>query len=190
KRALDVVVAVLALIILSPVLLIAALAIKCTSQGPVLFKQSRTGQFGIPFTIYKFRSMKVHSDAAAKQATKDDDRVTAVGRILRKTSIDELPQLLNVLQGHMSIVGPRPHAVAHDSYYGGMIPTYEHRFAAKPGLTGLAQVNNLRGETETVDMMAARIALDLKYIRRWSIWRDITIIIQTPFVLLNTSRAY
>lgn len=191
KRALDVAVAVVGLIMLSPAFLLVAVAIKLDSKGPVLFRQSRRGFGGKTFMILKFRSMTVSDNGAViVQAKKDDQRVTRVGRILRRTSLDELPQLYNVLGGEMSIVGPRPHAVAHDDYYARFIEEYAWRHHAKPGLTGWAQVKGLRGETPHLDSMKARIEKDVWYINHWSIWLDIVIIMRTALVVLNQKTAY
>src|SRR4051812_22591799 len=143
--------AALGLFVLSPVLVLVALAIRLDSTGPALFRQTRTGLNGKPFRIYKFRTMTVQEDGATiQQVTRNDPRVTRIGHWLRSTSIDDLPQLLNVIRGEMALVGPRPHALAHDEYYGRAIPAYVRRFAVKPGITGWAQVNGLCGETPTV----------------------------------------
>ena len=187
KDAMDKVVASVALVILSPVMLITALAVKLSSPGPVMFRQKRHGWDGRVLEIYKFRSMKVHEEQEGQvtQAKKDDDRITAVGRFIRRTSIDELPQLFNVLDGSMSLVGPRPHAMAHNEYYKDQIKSYMLRHRIKPGLTGLAQVNGYRGETDTLDKMEARVNYDLAYINNWSIWLDIEILFRTFFVLIG-----
>lgn len=191
KRSLDIAVSLTGLILLSPLVLIAALAVKLDSPGPVLFKQARRGFGGKPFLILKLRSMAVQDDGAAVvQAKRDDARVTRVGRLLRRTSIDELPQLWNVLAGHMSIVGPRPHALAHDDYYSQLIEDYAFRHHAKPGITGWAQVKGLRGETPHVENMKARIEKDIWYIDNWSIWLDIMIIVRTGVVVLGQRTAY
>ncbi|WP_280291550.1 undecaprenyl-phosphate glucose phosphotransferase [Pseudomonas sp. BN417] len=185
KAALDRSVALLAILFLSPLLLGTALAVKLSSPGPVLFKQKRHGWNGKVIKVWKFRSMRVHADAQVKQATREDPRITRVGRFIRRTSIDELPQLFNVLQGRMSLVGPRPHAVAHNDYYTGKIDAYMARHRIKPGITGLAQISGSRGETETIDKMERRVELDLAYINNWSIWLDLKILIKTPFTLLS-----
>ena len=185
KHFLDKLIAFLMLIALSPVLLITALAVKITSPGPIIFKQKRHGFNGEEINIYKFRSMAQHEDAAVKQAQQGDMRITKVGAFIRKTSIDELPQLINVLQGSMSLVGPRPHAVAHNNYYCDKIKTYMARHRIKPGITGLAQISGCRGETETVDKMADRVRFDMQYINEWSLWGDIKILIKTPMSLLG-----
>jgi len=191
KRLLDVMVAATSLTLLMPVLLGAAVAIKIESHGPAIFRQRRHGFNGKPFVIYKLRTMKVQEDGAAvKQATKGDPRVTRVGRILRETSIDELPQLLNVLQGNMSIVGPRPHAMAHDYEYGKMIDNYAFRHHVKPGITGWAQVQGCRGGTPRLELMERRIALDLWYIDNWSLALDLHIMARTFFELIRRRNAY
>ncbi|WP_375741575.1 undecaprenyl-phosphate glucose phosphotransferase [Pseudomonas boanensis] len=185
KAVLDRSTALLAIIALSPLLLGTALAVKLSSPGPVLFKQKRHGWNGKVIKVWKFRSMRVHADTQVKQATREDPRITRVGRFIRRTSIDELPQLFNVLQGRMSLVGPRPHAVAHNDYYTGKIDAYMARHRIKPGITGLAQISGCRGETETLDKMERRVELDLAYINNWSIWLDLKILIKTPFTLLS-----
>ena len=191
KRALDLSVASVALILLSPLFVLTALLIKLDSPGPVLFRQSRRGFGGKTFMILKFRSMTVADNGAViEQAKKNDARVTRVGKWIRRTSLDELPQLWNVIAGDMSIVGPRPHAVAHDDYYARFIEAYAFRHHAKPGLTGWAQVKGLRGETPKIENMEARIEKDLWYIDNWSIWLDISIILRTTLVVLGQKTAY
>lgn len=191
KRALDVTVSLTALFILSPMLLMTALVIRVDSKGPVLFRQTRTGFNNSPFTILKFRSMHVQENGPAiRQASRDDPRVTRVGRIIRRLSIDELPQLLNVLKGDMSIVGPRPHALAHDFHYEKLIGNYPYRQHVKPGLTGWAQVNGSRGETPTVESMAERVRLDLWYVENAGFWMDVRIICRTFIALLNIRHTY
>ena len=185
KALLDRTVALFAIIMLSPVLLATALAVKMSSPGPVLFKQKRHGWNGKIIKVWKFRSMRMHDDLEVKQASREDPRITRVGRFIRRTSIDELPQLFNALQGRMSLVGPRPHAVAHNDYYTGKIDAYMARHRIKPGITGLAQISGFRGETETLDKMEKRVELDLAYINNWSVWLDIKILIKTPFTLLS-----
>ncbi|VVO03268.1 undecaprenyl-phosphate glucose phosphotransferase [Pseudomonas fluorescens] len=185
KALLDRTVALFAIIMLSPVLLATALAVKMSSPGPVLFKQKRHGWNGKIIKVWKFRSMRMHDDQQVKQASRDDPRITRVGQFIRRTSIDELPQLFNALQGRMSLVGPRPHAVAHNDYYTGKIDAYMARHRIKPGITGLAQISGFRGETETLDKMEKRVELDLAYINNWSLWLDIKILIKTPFTLLS-----
>jgi len=184
KRGFDVLISLCALIALSPVLAVAALLIKWDSPGPVIFRQTRWGFDDREFKIWKFRTMTVMEDGGKiVQAQRDDKRVTGIGRVLRRTSIDELPQLINVLRGEMSIVGPRPHAVAHDMEYGELIAEYALRRHVKPGLTGLAQVHGLRGETATPKHMEMRVQKDLWYISNWSFWLDIRIVFQTIFAL-------
>jgi putative colanic acid biosynthesis UDP-glucose lipid carrier transferase len=191
KRVSDVVLASVALLVLSPLLLCIALGVKLTSNGPIIFKQRRYGLDGREIAIYKFRSMMVCEDSdTIKQATRDDSRITPLGRLLRRSSMDELPQLVNVLQGAMSVVGPRPHAVAHNEKYRKIIKGYMIRHKVKPGITGWAQINGLRGETKTVNKMEKRIKYDLDYLRRWSIFLDLKIIWKTIFVIFNDSNAY
>jgi putative colanic acid biosynthesis UDP-glucose lipid carrier transferase len=180
KRSMDIVFATVGLVLVSPVMLLAAAAVKCTSRGPILFRQRRYGLNGEEILVCKFRSMVTTEDGdVVKQATKSDPRVTPVGRFLRKTSIDELPQLFNVLQGTMSLVGPRPHAVAHNELYRKLISGYMIRHKVRPGITGLAQVNGLRGETESLEKMRDRVGFDLEYLRYWSPWLDVKIIFKT-----------
>lgn len=178
----------LALIILSPIMLITALLIKLDSKGPVFFKQPRTGWDGKEFLIWKFRSMRVEqpeNDGKIRQAEKNDPRITKIGRFIRKTSIDELPQLFNVLKGEMSLVGPRPHAVQHNQEYSKRITAYLARHRIKPGITGLAQVKGYRGETKELELMQKRVEYDLEYINNWSIGMDLSIMARTLFTLLN-----
>ncbi len=190
KRALDVTAALTLRRMLLPLLIIVALLVRGTSKGPVLFRQKRCGRNGQPFEIYKFRSMHVVPDEAVVQATRADPRVTSVGRFIRRSSIDELPQLLNVLQGHMSLIGPRPHAMAHDAFYGERIPHYSDRFVARPGLSGLAQVRGARGGTPQLSDMERRIDLDLDYIRNASLALDLRIIAATVREMMFSSTAY
>ncbi|WP_454837041.1 undecaprenyl-phosphate glucose phosphotransferase [Pseudomonas veronii] len=185
KSLLDKSVALMAIVLLCPLLLIIGLAVKFTSHGPVFFKQDRHGWNGKVIQVWKFRSMRVHDDHEVKQASRKDSRITPIGRFIRRTSIDELPQLFNVLQGHMALVGPRPHAVAHNDYYSGKILAYMARHRIKPGITGLAQINGCRGETDTIDKMQKRVEIDLKYINNWSLWLDLKILVKTPFTLLS-----
>jgi len=174
-----------------PMLAIAAM-VKWTSPGPVFFKQTRYGLNGKEFWVYKFRSMYVGDVKVSdsQQATRDDPRVTPIGRILRRTSLDELPQFLNVLKGEMSVVGPRPHTVAHNEYYRSQVRRYMNRHKVKPGVTGLAQICGLRGETAQLERMEERIRLDLVYIRNWSLWFDITIIARTVAMIFKDDNAY
>ncbi len=191
KRTTDIVLASIALVVLAiPMLLIAA-AVRLTSSGPALFKQVRYGLDGRRILVWKFRSMTVCENGdRVKQATKNDSRLTPIGGFLRKTSLDELPQLINVLTGTMSLVGPRPHAMAHNEFYRSQIDGYMLRHKVKPGITGLAQVCGYRGETETIDKMEKRILFDHKYIREWSIWLDIKIIFKTFLVVFSRQNAY
>jgi Undecaprenyl-phosphate glucose phosphotransferase len=191
KRVFDLLLATLGCIVFLPVLLIAAIAIKMESEGPLVFKQRRRGFNGREFTIYKLRTMTVLEDGPdIRQVERNDRRVTRVGRVLRSTSIDELPQLLNVLMGDMSLVGPRPHAVAHDDQYSMCIANYAFRNHVKPGLTGWAQVNCLRGETAQIDLMKRRVEHDVWYINNWSLWFDVLIVVRTCFVTLWEKNAY
>ncbi|MGE0766673.1 MAG: undecaprenyl-phosphate glucose phosphotransferase [Hyphomicrobiaceae bacterium] len=184
KRIVDVAVSASLLLVLWPLFLIVALAIKLDSPGPVFFRQRRLGQNGLPFGIYKFRSMTVTEDGPViVQASRNDNRITRVGRIIRRTSIDELPQLLNVLLGQMSLVGPRPHAIAHDHEFAQKFDLFSRRRRVKPGITGWAQVNGFRGETTTSGDVRGRMEHDLYYIENWSIWFDIEIIARTLFVV-------
>lgn len=182
KRLEDIIVSLCVLTMISPVLLIIACAIKITSPGPVIFRQTRYGMDGKPITVWKFRSMTVMENAdVVTQATKNDTRVTRIGKFLRRTSLDELPQFFNVLFGQMSVVGPRPHAVSHNEQYRFLIEGYMLRHKVKPGITGLAQINGWRGETDTLEKMQKRIEFDLEYIRIWSVWVDLHIIFLTVF---------
>lgn len=182
KRAMDICGAVVGLVLLSPVFAITALAIKLDSPGPVIFRQARRGFNGASFDIFKFRSMSVTEPGTnMRQATRGDARITRIGRFLRSSSIDELPQLLNVLKGEMSLVGPRPHALSHDDELGQQLAQYAHRQRIKPGITGWAQVNGYRGETRTNDQVEGRTQLDLHYIDNWSIFLDAWIVILTVF---------
>ena len=191
KRLEDLVLGSLFLLLLSPLLLAVALGVKLSSEGPVLFKQRRYGLDGKEIIIYKFRSMRVMEDGpVVQQAQKDDPRITPLGAFLRRTSLDELPQFINVLQGRMSIVGPRPHAVAHNELYRTLIRGYMIRHKVKPGITGLAQVHGLRGETETVEKMKERVQYDLEYLRHWSLQLDLSIIFKTFVVVLTGRNAY
>jgi putative colanic acid biosysnthesis UDP-glucose lipid carrier transferase len=191
KRLSDVILATLIVLMISPVMLAIAAAVKWTSPGPVLFRQRRYGADGKEIIVYKFRSMSVCEDGGEiRQAQKNDVRVTPLGAFLRRTSLDELPQFINVLQGRMSIVGPRPHAVAHNELYRKLIKGYMVRHKVKPGITGWAQVNGYRGETETLEKMQRRIEYDLDYLRNWSLRLDLYIIIKTVFGVLRNKNAY
>ncbi|AUN96467.1 undecaprenyl-phosphate glucose phosphotransferase [Pseudazoarcus pumilus] len=192
KACEDYVLASIFLTLLSPLLLAIAVGVKASSPGPVLFRQIRHGWDGREIEVWKFRSMHVHreDDGRVTQARREDPRVTGFGAFLRRTSLDELPQLINVLQGRMSIVGPRPHALAHNEHYKKLIPNYLLRHRVKPGITGWAQVNGLRGETETVDKMQRRVEYDLYYIEHWSVWFDLRIIWRTAAAVLFDRNAY
>jgi Undecaprenyl-phosphate glucose phosphotransferase len=191
KRALDIAVACVALILLFPVLLVVALAIKHESSGTVLFRQQRAGFNSKRFFIFKFRTMVVMEDGdTIAQVSRLDPRVTRLGRILRATSIDELPQLFNVLRGEMSLIGPRPHAIAHDDFYGNLLSEYAFRQHVKPGMTGWAQVNGCRGRTPRVEHMQSRLDLDLWYIRNWSLGLDLWILLKTFVEVARRRNAY
>lgn len=192
KAAEDWVLGALFLILAAPAMLAAAAAIKLTSRGPVLFRQMRHGWDGRPIEIYKFRTMVDHgeADGPVPQATPGDPRVTRVGRILRRTSLDELPQLINVLQGRMSLVGPRPHALEHNEAYKEQIQAYMQRHKVKPGITGWAQVHGWRGETDTLEKMQRRLEHDLYYVENWSLWLDLKILARTLFIVLFDRNAY
>jgi Undecaprenyl-phosphate glucose phosphotransferase len=190
KRSLDVVGASIALLMLAPLLAVVALLIRMDSPGPVIFKQSRGGYGSRPFKIFKFRTMTVLEDGPqVRQAARVDTRVTAVGRWLRSMSVDELPQIINVLRGEMSLVGPRPHALAHDDEFQKAIDDYAFRHHVKPGITGWSQVNGLRGETPVVDLMRRRVEHDIWYINNYSFWLDLVIIARTAWDLVR-SRAF
>ncbi|MGE3528033.1 MAG: undecaprenyl-phosphate glucose phosphotransferase [Methyloceanibacter sp.] len=191
KRAIDVLAASGLVLALAPLFALVGLLVKLESRGPVIFRQRRKGFNGREFTIFKFRTMNVLEDGQAiQQARRNDPRVTRIGRILRAASIDELPQLINVLQGHMSLVGPRPHALAHDDGYTKLIAKYAFRQHVKPGLTGWAQVNGYRGETAQLELMERRVECDLWYIKNWSFWLDVKILILTAFEVLRRRNAY
>jgi len=191
KRGSDIVLALLILTLIAPLLIMIALGVKLSSRGPAIFRQRRYGLDGDEIVVYKFRSMRVLDDGGQiEQARKGDPRVTPLGAFLRRTSLDELPQFFNVLQGRMSIVGPRPHAVAHNEMYRKLIKGYMLRHKVKPGITGWAQVNGLRGETETLEKMKARIDCDLEYLRSWSLRLDLFIIAKTVWVVLKGGDAY
>jgi putative colanic acid biosysnthesis UDP-glucose lipid carrier transferase len=191
KRISDYVLATAALACLAPLMIAIAIGVKLSSPGPVLFKQRRYGVDGRQIYVYKFRSMRVTEDGdQVKQATQNDPRVTKFGAFLRKSSLDELPQFINVLQGRMSVIGPRPHAVAHNELYRKLIRGYMIRHKVRPGITGLAQVNGYRGETETVEKMKMRIEYDLAYLRQWSLLLDLQILLKTILVVLKKQNAY
>ena len=191
KRVSDFSIAALALILLSPFLLAIAVGIKLTSRGPIIFRQRRYGLDGREIIVYKFRTMTVCEDGdVIRQATRGDSRVTRFGAFLRKYSLDELPQFVNVLQGRMSVVGPRPHAIAHNEEYRRLIKGYMIRHKVNPGITGLAQVQGFRGETNTVEDMARRVECDLDYLRNWSLLLDLKIILKTARIVISDSKAY
>jgi putative colanic acid biosynthesis UDP-glucose lipid carrier transferase len=190
KRLLDLVGAAVVLVLLAPLLLVIALLVAITSSGPVFYAQTRYGLDGRPFKMLKFRTMTVTEDGATpglQQARRDDPRVTPLGRILRRWSLDELPQLFNVLDGSMSLVGPRPHAVDHNEYYRNLIPGYMQRHSFKPGMTGLAQVEGWRGETAQLNAMASRVEADLRYQREWSLSKDLQILLRTLLMIRSTN---
>jgi undecaprenyl-phosphate galactose phosphotransferase/putative colanic acid biosynthesis UDP-glucose lipid carrier transferase len=191
KRAIDLTLAFLALIFFVPIMVLTALAIKLDSPGPVIFRQNRKGFNGKQFVMFKFRTMSVQENGeAVTQAMRNDPRVTAIGKLLRASSIDELPQLINVLRGEMSLIGPRPHALAHDNYFESVLSDYAFRHHVKPGMTGWAQVNGLRGATPTVDVISKRVKMDLWYINNWSLWLDLQIILKTFVEVLRKRNAY
>ncbi|MCR6632695.1 MAG: undecaprenyl-phosphate glucose phosphotransferase [Magnetospirillum sp.] len=191
KAAEDRVLGALLLALVSPLLAAVALAIKLDSPGPVFFRQSRYGYDNRPFTCFKFRSMVNRpEELQVRQATRDDPRVTRVGRLLRRTSLDELPQLINVVNGTMSLVGPRPHAVSHHHHYARLVDDYRCRHRMKPGITGWAQINGYRGETATVELMRKRVIHDLWYIDHWSLGLDLMILARTPLACLKATNAY
>jgi putative colanic acid biosynthesis UDP-glucose lipid carrier transferase len=191
KRLMDVVLSSIAIVMLLPLLIAIGLMVKSSSSGPVIFKQRRYGLDGREIFIYKFRTMTVTEDGdRIQQATRNDQRITSVGRVLRRFSLDELPQLINVLKGNMSLVGPRPHAVAHNEEYRKLIKGYMVRHKVLPGITGLAQVNGCRGETAHLDDMRARIEYDLDYLRHWSPALDVKIMLRTVLLLFTDRKAY
>jgi putative colanic acid biosynthesis UDP-glucose lipid carrier transferase len=192
KRAEDIVLGAIMAVLLAPVLLLVGIIVKLDSSGPALFRQQRLGFNNNVMVVYKFRTMK-HEPApedCVPQAQRGDKRVTRVGRFLRRSSLDELPQLLNVLKGDMSLVGPRPHAVAHNHQYAALIDDYLGRHRVQPGITGWAQVNGFRGETDTLDKMQRRVELDLVYIDRWSVLMDLRIILLTALSLVFDRDVY
>jgi Undecaprenyl-phosphate glucose phosphotransferase len=191
KRLLDITGACVALLLLSPLMLLTALAIKLESPGPVLFRQQRSGFNAKHFSIFKFRTMSVMEDGdSVTQATRQDPRISKFGGVLRATSIDELPQLFNVLRGDMSLVGPRPHAVAHDNHYGQLLSDYAFRHHVKPGITGWAQIHGCRGGTAQVGLMKNRLDFDLWYINNWSVGLDLVIMVRTLLEVLRPRNAY
>jgi putative colanic acid biosysnthesis UDP-glucose lipid carrier transferase len=191
KRISDIVLSSVILVLILPVLALVAIGVKLSSPGPVIFRQRRTGLDGEVIEVYKFRSMTTQDNGPqVQQATRNDRRITPFGAFIRKTSLDELPQFINVLQGRMSIVGPRPHAVAHNEQYRSIVKAYMARHKVKPGITGWAQVNGLRGETDTVDKMARRVEYDLEYLRNWSLSLDLLIIARTAKLMVHDKKAY
>lgn len=191
KRVSDIFISCCILVLIFPALLLIAIGVKMSSPGPVIFKQKRTGLDGQVIEVYKFRSMTVQDNGAfIKQATRNDSRITKFGAFIRKTSLDELPQLFNVLQGRMSVVGPRPHAVAHNIQYRELVRAYMARHKVKPGITGWAQVNGFRGETDTLDKMRLRVEYDLEYLRNWSLRLDVLIILRTVRLVFFDRGAY
>lgn len=191
KRTSDIVLALTILMLIAPLLGVIALAIRMESPGPAVFRQRRYGLDGREIVVYKFRSMRVCEDGdTIHQAKRGDHRLTRLGALLRRTSLDELPQFINVLQGRMSVVGPRPHAVAHNEHYRQLIKGYMLRHKVRPGITGWAQVNGHRGETDTLEKMQARLDYDLAYLRHWSLGLDLRIILRTVRVVLGSDNAY
>lgn len=191
KRVMDIVIGTIALIFSLPVMVLTAIAIKLDGPGPVIFLQHRKGFNGKQFVMFKFRTMTVQENGSiVAQAMREDPRVTEMGRLLRSSSIDELPQLLNVLKGDMSLIGPRPHALAHDNYFENVLSDYAFRHHVKPGMTGWAQCNGARGATPSVEHISERVKLDLWYINNWSLWLDIQILIQTFYEVLRKRNAY
>ena len=191
KRAFDITMAFGALMAFLPLLLVIAMLVRLESRGPALFRQRRTGLNGQIFTVFKFRTMTVAEDGeTVRQATLGDARITALGAILRKLSLDELPQLLNVLRGDMSLIGPRPHAVAHDEAWGDVVPNYDRRFRARPGLTGYAAVCGFRGEVKELQAIIDRVESDNEYIDTWTFALDMKIIWRTIPLIFGDSRAY
>lgn len=191
KRASDIILSVIILMLVSPIMILIAIMVKLGSPGPAIFKQRRYGLDGEQILVYKFRSMAVVEDGGTiHQAKKNDQRITRIGSFLRRTSLDELPQFFNVLQGRMSIVGPRPHAVAHNEMYRTLIKGYMVRHKVRPGITGWAQVNGYRGETDTLDKMQARIDYDLDYLRNWSLQLDLFIVLKTVRLVFKDGAAY
>ncbi len=191
KDAFDKMFSLVMLILMTPLFVAIAIGIKWSSPGPVFFRQPRHGLNGRKFNVYKFRTMKLHEEhGIVIQATQHDDRITRFGRFLRRTSLDELPQFFNVLIGDMSVVGPRPHALQHNDLYKDQVETYMLRHRVKPGITGWAQIHGYRGETDTLDKMAKRVQFDLYYIRNWSLWMDLQIIVWTAFKGWTGDHAY
>ncbi len=191
KRVFDFTTAIVGLLMIAPIMIGCMIAVKLSSRGPIFFRQKRYGLDGKEIMVWKFRSMRTCDNGpVVQQATKEDPRITPVGRILRRTSLDELPQLFNVIEGTMSLVGPRPHATAHNEHYRKLIRGYMLRHKVKPGITGLAQVEGYRGETETLDKMQKRVEFDHRYIREWSLWLDVKILLKTFGVVFKQQNAY
>lgn len=191
KRLSDIVIASVILVLIAPLMLVLAAGVKLSSPGPVIFRQRRSGLDGEQIVVYKFRSMRTMEDGAqVRQATRDDPRITPFGAFLRRTSLDELPQFVNVLQGRMSVVGPRPHALAHNQQYRDLVKAYMVRHKVRPGITGWAQINGHRGETDTLDKMKARVEYDLQYLRNWSLRLDLQIIARTVKLVFFDRQAY
>ena len=191
KRAFDIVVASLGLVLVAPLFVAVAIGVKLSGPGPVIFRQRRNGLGGEEIIVYKFRSMRALDDGAVvRQATRDDPRLTPFGKFIRRTSLDELPQFINVLQGRMSIVGPRPHAVAHNEMYRDIVRAYMVRHKVRPGITGWAQVNGCRGETDTIEKMQRRVEYDLEYLRNWSLALDLRIVARTIGLVVRDRHAY
>jgi undecaprenyl-phosphate galactose phosphotransferase/putative colanic acid biosynthesis UDP-glucose lipid carrier transferase len=191
KRVIDISIGLLALNFFIPIMALTALAIKLDGRGPIIFRQNRKGFNGRQFVMFKFRTMTVlENGEIVTQATRNDPRVTRIGKLLRAASIDELPQLINVVRGEMSLIGPRPHALAHDNYFEKLLEDYAFRHHVKPGMTGWAQVNGLRGATPSVEQIARRVKMDLWYINNWSLWLDIQILVKTLFEVLRKRNAF
>jgi len=191
KRLVDIILSILILLLISPFFLFIAIGVKLSSPGPAIFKQLRYGLNGDEINVYKFRTMTTQDNGSVvEQASKNDPRITRFGAFLRRTSLDELPQFINVIQGRMSIVGPRPHAVAHNEEFRKLVPKYMQRHLIKPGITGWAQVHGWRGETDTLEKIQKRVEFDLYYIKHWSLWMDIRIIILTVFIGFINKNAY
>jgi putative colanic acid biosynthesis UDP-glucose lipid carrier transferase len=191
KRASDLLLGSLIVVLIAPLLAVLAVGVKLSSPGPAIFRQRRSGLDGEEIVVYKFRSMRTMEDGAkVRQATRDDPRITPFGAFLRRTSLDELPQFINVLQGRMSIVGPRPHALAHNEQYRELVKAYMVRHKVRPGITGWAQIQGHRGETDTIDKMKARVEYDLQYLRNWSLRLDLQIIARTVKLVFFDRNAY
>jgi putative colanic acid biosynthesis UDP-glucose lipid carrier transferase len=191
KRLLDLALASVALLLTWPLMLLLAIVVRLSSPGPIIFKQRRHGLHGEEIVVYKYRTMTVCEDAErVAQAVRDDKRITSVGRVLRRASLDELPQIFNVLRGTMSFVGPRPHALTHNEQYRRVISGYMIRHKIRPGITGWAQINGYRGETDTLEKMRRRVACDIEYLKNWSIWLDVKIVVRTILMVFDDRNAY